>query len=520
MGNHAMTGNAMNFCGCTDSIGFEKSASTLISLHGIEPWNARELINDNLRRQGELARRSPLRQVHVEDGLNYIGQKISSWLPGSKGLTRENFVKSCLELLRTRNVLPFAGPGDRQELLDIFTSMDFDRNGSLSLGEWAGGLSVFFKGTFEESMHAVFQTLDSNKNGSLSKTELQEYLKPFVKAMSPNQADSLRPLLLKKATDDIYKDMDFDHNNAISSNELLEWSRRGNSIVDKLADIIDKEVYRIWLKQQQQQMVKGNYPPPHRQLGPVSMPGNNSMYGNQFGTGGYDQGGQYGAQQGANQTYGAPGAYGANGGQQPPYGSQGQGAHTRGLHNTAGQQQSFGQQSQYGQQPQYGQQQQYGAPPATDYGRTNPGYDSQSQYGSPGYGGSSPTYGAGSPGSPGMDNYGAGQNSYGAGANQGYGQGASQGYGQGGNQAYGQGGCGGGQNNYGGNPGANPGYGANQSYGAGAGNQSYGQPGGNSGFGGGSAGYGGNQSYGQQGQQSYGQQGQQGQQSQSRGWFG
>ena len=42
-------------------------------------------------------------------------------------------------------------------------------------------------------------------------------------------------------------DTDYNHDNKITSDELLEWSRRGNTIIEKMADIIDKEVYRIWL---------------------------------------------------------------------------------------------------------------------------------------------------------------------------------------------------------------------------------------------------------------------------------
>ena len=50
-----------------------------------------------------------------------------------------------------------------------------------------------------------------------------------------------------QAVDDIYYDMDMDHHADISSDEMLSWSQRGNNIVDRLADIIDQEVYQIWL---------------------------------------------------------------------------------------------------------------------------------------------------------------------------------------------------------------------------------------------------------------------------------
>merc|ERR1712232_928645 len=204
----------------------------------------------------------------------------------------EQFVKTSIELMQTRGIQ--YNERDRQMLHEIFDSMDFDKSGTLDLGEWAGGLSVFFRGTQEECVHAVFNALDRDRNKTLSKPELQEYLKPFVKAMSPGEADSLRPLLVKKATDEIYNDMDFNHDGKITSEELLEWSRRGNTIIEKMADIIDKEVYRIWLKSNHR--IDG-YDERHRgqpfdQAGP------------------YGGGGQYGGGQYGGQYSGGPGPHG------------------------------------------------------------------------------------------------------------------------------------------------------------------------------------------------------------------
>mmetsp|Transcript_118420 Transcript_118420/g.264742 ORF Transcript_118420/g.264742 Transcript_118420/m.264742 type:complete len:360 (+) Transcript_118420:91-1170(+) len=252
MGNTPVFGHALNLCGCTKVLGFESSAKMIISVHGIEPWNARELIKANLRRQGELATRSPLRLVPVAEGLQFIGAKMKSWF--QTRLTREQFAQTCADLMTTRKI-PHTHK-DRDDLYDIFDSMDFDKNGFLSLGEWAGGLSVFFKGDTAHCVRAVFDALDGDNSRSLTKAELQEYLKPFVKAMSPPEAESLRPLLLQKATDDIYMEMDLDHEKDISSDEMLLWTSKGNNIVEKLADLIDKEVYQIWLEEKEWRMAQ------------------------------------------------------------------------------------------------------------------------------------------------------------------------------------------------------------------------------------------------------------------------
>lgn len=519
MGNHAAVGHSMNFLGVTDVVGFENSAKAVINLHGIEPWNAMDLVRDNLRKQAELARRTPLRKVPVEEGLQFIKNRVihnntrprlcceptraqsssiqkdfdihpgkntlarqdahempatdleacmkrckergdgafvvwrnkayfksqsevvcrkalfndrdgvtylnmvpksedfdiheamntltgkdaysmsgndipafkkiccdkgygafvvwrgvahfksypllacreglqpdkeattylnlapqstwRGWMKAPGELEKDDFVKMCCELLDAKSVQ--YTPKDRREFGEVFDSIDFDGNGSLSIGEWAGGLSVFFKGSPDSSVHAVFKALDKDNDRKLSKAELQEYLKPLVKAMSPPKADSLRPILLKKATDDIFREMDLDNANDISSDEMLQWTRKDNNIVDRLAGIIDKEVYQIWLtsKQDSSKAVDArtaSVPPkagadgqdPVASQLPGSMPPQNQGWAgspdnSQSAWGQQPPGGQPGApqQSWAAQSRGPPPAWGSQQGSSgPPAGSQ------------------------------------------------------------------------------------------------------------------------------------------------------------------------------------------------------
>lgn len=163
-------------------------------------------------------------------------------LGGQRELSKEDFVRICNELLDSRGVQPSAK--ERRELYEVFDSMDFDCNGSLSVGEWAGGLSVFLKGDLETSVRAVFNALDTNHNYRLSKDELGEYFAPFVKAMTPPRADALRPVLVKKVVDVLFQEIDADGGRDVSSEELLAWMQRGNNVVKKVAGIIDQQVYQ------------------------------------------------------------------------------------------------------------------------------------------------------------------------------------------------------------------------------------------------------------------------------------
>lgn len=247
-------------CGCEQALGFNRSVKTLISMHGIQPWQAQELINDNRKKQVELKQRTPLQHVPVEDGLQHFVQYTSSWV---QHLTRDRFTKQAAKLLEKRQV-PMTQM-DRNELADVFDSLDYDRNGELSTGEWAGGLSFFFKGTQEDHIHAVFDVLDLDGSKTLTKNELKEYIKPYVKAMTPPEADVLRPLLTNRACDQIYEEMDKDHQHDITSEEMVEWYAKGNDLISKIATIIEAEVYTLWMDQQMQNAQKRSTKPsaPH-----------------------------------------------------------------------------------------------------------------------------------------------------------------------------------------------------------------------------------------------------------------
>merc|ERR1719343_1241142 len=106
----------------------------------------------------------------------------------------------------------------------------------------------------KDSIKAVFEILDENKDGHLTQSELREYLKPFVKAMMPPDAAALQPMLLKRATETIFKEMDKDISGTVSKEEMIDWTKKGKNIIDSLASLIDREVYTMWQKNQQENL--------------------------------------------------------------------------------------------------------------------------------------------------------------------------------------------------------------------------------------------------------------------------
>merc|ERR1719343_1910387 len=111
----------------------------------------------------------------------------------------------------------------------------------------------------KDSIKAVFEILDENKDGHLTQSELREYLKPFVKAMMPEGAAALQPMLLKRATETIFKEMDKEINadGVVTAEEMIKWTAEGKNIIDSLATLIDREVYTLWQQNNRDNLRRG-----------------------------------------------------------------------------------------------------------------------------------------------------------------------------------------------------------------------------------------------------------------------
>lgn len=272
-------GYTVAHCGCADRCGIEGTTRAIMSLDKIQPWSAKDLIMVHLQKQEVLARKTPLRHIPVQDGLNHFTDHSMGMNALLGGMDLDTFRRHAIALLDLKTIKYTRA--DDQELTDVFKSMDYDDNGRLSIGEWAGGMTVFFRGSREDCVHAVFEALDADHNGTLSRSELREYLKPFVKAMVPEEAGALRPVLLKKATDDIFDEMDHlrQTDDCITSEEMILWMQEGNNIIDRLVKVIDPLIYKIWLQQQTKESHWGSGAHDQHSHGGMSSAHRNSIYG-------------------------------------------------------------------------------------------------------------------------------------------------------------------------------------------------------------------------------------------------
>lgn len=243
MGNATsqVIGNTVASCGCMNAVGFERSAEAVIRSGDIQPWPAKAMIRERLEQQALLARTSPLRTIPVEDGF----QHFTSHFGRFGGCTKDDFFHVAKNLVEIHRI-PHK-PDELDQLSQVFDSMDYDENEELTVGEWAGGLTVFFKGSQEEKTRAIFELLDRDNNGCLSKQEMKEYVTPLVKAMTPPEASALRPLLITHATETIFDQVDRNDDGKCETSEFVLW-REGHNLVDELVNVIEGEVYKIWLE--------------------------------------------------------------------------------------------------------------------------------------------------------------------------------------------------------------------------------------------------------------------------------
>jgi hypothetical protein len=122
-------------------------------------------------------------------------------------------------------------PAEEAKLFyDVFDSIDLYNNGTLSIGELAGGLSTFFGGSPEERAAAVYDLVCMR--GQLDKSNWQEFLKPYIWSMVPPSAALLRPILLPYVTERMFEEITGGDPRAysITPEQLKYWMFRGSAM--------------------------------------------------------------------------------------------------------------------------------------------------------------------------------------------------------------------------------------------------------------------------------------------------
>merc|ERR1719375_2137807 len=138
---------------------FEHSVRAVINMEGITPWDAKDMVKANLEEQLRLSRISPLRYVPVAEGVDMFSEHIGHI---DHRLSQREFIRVSMLVLRSLNIEGVGGTADQTILEQVFQALDFDDDKMLTRGEWACGLSVFFKGTQAEAIKATFRLLDSD----------------------------------------------------------------------------------------------------------------------------------------------------------------------------------------------------------------------------------------------------------------------------------------------------------------------------------------------------------------------
>jgi len=227
--------------GYTTEKGYMQNIDVMIRSQNIAPWPAEDMFRAKLRMQEDLRHSTKLYLIPVELGLMHFVNHMPNYL--STGMKVDTFVSIAQNLL-VQNHHEKPQP---QALQRIFRSMDYDGNGSLTVGEWSGGLKTFFMGTEEAKNRAVFRLIDTSTDGRLDKDELKEYLRPIMNAMIPIEANSLRPLILSRLLELVFTEIDADGDGTVTSGEFLAWSKE-HDLIRVLGKMIEGPVYKVWMR--------------------------------------------------------------------------------------------------------------------------------------------------------------------------------------------------------------------------------------------------------------------------------
>jgi Ca2+-binding EF-hand superfamily protein len=226
----------------TDCCAFDSAAKTVVQLDHVEEWAAYDLLKERIHEQEQLFKESPLQYVGVNRGLTMFSEYETS----CRGtLSKAAFIKGAWALAKELNRSGVGGEADKVVLEKVFDSIDYDGDQTLSRGEWAEGLTKFFQGTRDEKITAAFKCLDGDGNGNLSQSELKEFITPLVKAMTPPEAASLRPLLIARVAHEVFEEVDTHHDGYITSEEFIAWMSEKGPTEKRVADIIEVQVFTI-----------------------------------------------------------------------------------------------------------------------------------------------------------------------------------------------------------------------------------------------------------------------------------
>jgi len=240
-------------------VSHEQSIEALIHATDISPWSSKMLFLQNTKEQRQLASVSSLRHVPVAYGLKQVMAELHVMGVLNGAADRNTFVNIVGSLpLKTCGYVKahehlnsvFDSVFDSmicEHLNSVFDSMTFDEPDMLSLGEWSVGLSVFLEGTEEEKTQALFELLDQDSDGCLSKKELKEYMAPLVKSMIPSEAIPMQPTLLELCASQMMQSLSVKVDGKVSRQQFLQFHSE-HHIVDSLFDMIDSNVYQMWLR--------------------------------------------------------------------------------------------------------------------------------------------------------------------------------------------------------------------------------------------------------------------------------
>lgn len=111
----------------------------------------------------------------------------------------------------------------------MFRAFDVKNDSYITHDEWAGGLSVWLRGSLEEKMKYTFNVYDLNGDGYISREEMFQLLKSsLVKQPSEEDPDEG----VKDLVETALKKMDYDHDSRVSFSDFKQAVEAENLLLE------------------------------------------------------------------------------------------------------------------------------------------------------------------------------------------------------------------------------------------------------------------------------------------------
>lgn len=128
------------------------------------------------------------------------------------------------------------GADSRQYAHYVFRTLDRDKTGSISFGDFLVGLSVLIKGSVHDRLRWAFSLYDVNKDGRITKEEMLDVITAIYGLIGDYNTDQdVQHDTPRDHVERIFKKLDLNHDGVVTVDEFMDYCSKNEDIRNSLA---------------------------------------------------------------------------------------------------------------------------------------------------------------------------------------------------------------------------------------------------------------------------------------------